>query len=105
MPSYKHNVIHLLNYMHEQYPEIYKDNGVHTDYTSNLFNALLTANNDKFLGFVNKSKDEWETSTINESDQITSDALRVKVLQKYNNMLQAKRWKQTEDPSSKSSPL
>ena len=40
-------------------------------------------------------------STSNQSDKETSDKLRTKVLQKYNNMLQVKRWKRTGGPSVK----
>ena len=101
MPAHKHNIIQLLDYMHDNYTKIYEDDGEHTDYTLNLFNALETSNNQEFLTFLSGLKDEWETSNTDESDRETSDALRKKVLQKYNNMSKAKRWKKTDDPSSK----
>ena len=101
MPMYKHDVVELLDYMHEQYTSIHANYGTHTDYTLNLFNALGTAHNDEFLSFLSTLKDNWETSTIMSTDLETSDDLRAKVLQKYNNMKQAKRWKRSEDPSSK----
>ena len=64
MPMYKHNLIELLDYMHEQYTSIHQNYGTHTDYTLNLFNALETAHNEEFLSFLSKLKDEWETSTV-----------------------------------------
>ena len=67
----------------------------------NLFNALETAHNSKFLAFVATKKDKWETITVTATDRETSHALRVKILQKYNNMFLSKPWKKTEDPSSK----
>ena len=57
MPTYKHNVVDLLDNMHENYTEIYANHGEHTDYTLNLFNALSTAHNDEFLTFINNEKD------------------------------------------------
>ena len=87
--------------MQQQYTKIYADGGVHTDYTLNLFNALETANNAEFLSFVGTERDKWETSTATATDQETSSNLRLKILQKFNNMKDASRWKKTEDPSSK----
>ena len=101
MPMYKHDVVELLDYMHEQYTSIYQNYGNHTDYTLNLFNALETGHNDEFLSFLSKLNDEWETSSVMETDAETSENLRTKVLQKYNNMKLAKRWKKTEDKESK----
>ena len=49
IPMYKHDVIELLDYMHEQYTSIYQDYGTHTDYTLNLFNALEAGHNNEFL--------------------------------------------------------
>ena len=100
MPMYKHDVVELLDYMHEPYTSIYANYGTHTDYTLNLFNALGTAHNDEFLSFLSTLKDNWETSTVMSTDVETSDELRAKVLQKFNNMKQAKRWKRSKDPSS-----
>ena len=101
MPMYKHNLIELLDYMHEQYTSIYQNYGTHTDYTLNLFNALETTHNEEFLSFLSKLKDEWETSTVMQTDEETSEHLRTKVLQKYDNMKLAKRWKKTEEKESK----
>ena len=42
-------------------------------------------------------KDEWETSTVIQTDEETSDSQRTKVLQKYNNKKLVKRWNKTED--------
>jgi len=101
LPSFKHDVAKLLDLIQEQYTRIYADGGVHTDYTHNLYNALESANNGEFLAFVCTEKDKWETSTVTATDRKTSSALRIKVLQKYNNILLAHRWKKTEYPSVK----
>ena len=50
---------------------------------------------------MNTLKDNWETSTSNETNKETNDDLCAEVLQNYNNMNQAKRWKRMEDPSVK----
>ena len=46
-------------------------------------------------------KDDWECGDGSEDDLVTADFLREKALTKYNNMLQANRWKRTEESSSK----
>lgn len=100
LPTFKHDVTKLLDHMQEKYAKIYADGGEHTDYTLNIFNALETANNAEFLSFVSTERNKWETSTVTATDRETSTALRSIILQKYNNMVQATRWKKTEDPSS-----
>ena len=101
MPAHKHDVVALLDYMHDKYTRIYQNNGHHGDYTLNLYTALLTANNDKFKSCINNLKDEWETSPSADDDVASIEFLRTKALQKYNNMSNAHRWKKTEDPSAK----
>ena len=101
MPAHKHDVVALLDYMHDKYTRIYQNNGQHGDYTLNLYTALLTANNDEFKTFINNLQDEWETSPSADDDVTSSEYLRTKALQKYNNMSNANRWKKTEDPSAK----
>ena len=39
--------------------------------------------------------------TVNDNDLVTADFLREKALTKFNNMVQAGRWKRSEDPSTK----
>lgn len=87
--------------MHQNYTQIYKDSGSHEDYTLHLFNALETCNNTEFLSFLCDERNKWETSTTQESDAQTASNLWAIVLQKYNNISLAKRWKKTEDPSAK----
>ena len=101
MAKFKHNVAEMLDYMLFQYNQIYEHNGSHEDFTLNLYSALNTANNAEFLKFVGNMKDSWETSDDAEEDRVTADILREKVLTKFNNMVQAKTWKRTEDPSAK----
>lgn len=40
MSMFKHDIVALIDYMHEKYSSIYKNNGTDEDYTLNLFNAL-----------------------------------------------------------------
>ena len=94
-------MIQLLDYIHTQYSDNFINNGKYTDCTLDLFDKLLAAHTDKFITFVNNEEDKWETSTHNLTDKETTDDLWVKVLQRYNNKLYAKRWKKTEDPYSK----
>ena len=101
LPHFKHNIASLLDGMHKNYTQIYKDGGTHEDYTLHLFNALETSNNSEFLSFLGDERNKWETSTTIQTDAQTASNLRTIVLQKYNNMLLAKRWKKTEDPAAK----
>lgn len=101
MDKFKHNVDDLLDYMHENYTDIYGNQGTHDDYTLNLFDSLATSNNAEFLNYVQGLRDEWELDDSAVSDEIHADNLREKVKVKYLNMSKAKRWKKTEDKSSK----
>ena len=101
LPQFKHNVVALLDSMHKNYTQIYKDGGTHDDYTLHLYNALESSNNSEFLSFLRQERSKWETSTVIQTDAETSSNLRKIILEKYNNMLLAKRWKKTEDPSAK----
>ena len=101
IPMSKYDVIELLNYMHKQYNSIDVNYGTHTDYILHIFNALGTDHNDEFLSFLITFNDNWETSTVLMTDMETSDELCANVLQKFNNMKQAKRWKRSKDPSVK----
>ena len=101
MPKFQHNVIKMLDYMSAQMVKIREQQGSHDDYTLNLFNALSTTNNDEFKAFLNTEKNEWETSTSNQPDNVIADLLIEKVKLKYNNMMQSNSWKKSEDPSAK----
>ena len=86
MEKFKHNIDELLDYMHENYTDIYANEGTHEDYTLNLFDALATSNNDEFLNYVQGLRDDWELDDSGESDAVLADNLRQKVKVKYLNM-------------------
>ena len=64
LPKFQHNVDNMLDYMHEQVAEIKKKQGMHEDFTLNLFTALMTTNNDEFKSFIATEENTWETATI-----------------------------------------
>ena len=99
--KFKHNVDDLLDYMHQNYTDIYQNQGTHYDYILNLFDALATSNNAEFRNYVQGLRDDWELDDSAIPDAIHADLLHTKVKTKYVNMSKAKRWKKTEDKSSK----
>jgi hypothetical protein len=96
LSNFSENVADMLDNMGDNYIEILKSSGSHEDYLMDLFNALLSTKNDVFKAFIQRQKDDWETGTDLEPDELVAIAT-----EKYNNMVRQKNWKTSESSSSK----
>ena len=101
MDKFKHNINELMEYMHQNYTNIYQNSGSYDDYTLNLFDALAISNNAEFQNCVQALRDKWELDNSWVSNDIQADNLCQKVKVKYLSMTKAKRWKSTENKLSK----
>ena len=87
-----HDVVKLLAHMKANYTEIKERGGTHDDFLRHVFRALLTSKNSVFVSFIQRYKDEWETTGNTTTDDLTTIAV-----QKYNNMVADNQW-QKGDP-------
>lgn len=76
--KFKHNVDEMLDYMQQNYSDIYQIQGSHEDYTLNLFVALPTTNNAEFSNYIQGLRDDWELDDSGDSDAVQVDTLRQK---------------------------
>ena len=57
MENFKHIIDDLLDYMHQNYTNIYQNSGSNEDYTFNIFDALATSNNAELQNYVQNLRD------------------------------------------------
>jgi hypothetical protein len=96
LANFSENVADMLDHMNDIYLEILKSSGSHEDFLMDIFNALLTSKNEVFKSFIQRSKDDWETGSNIEPDELIATAT-----EKYNNMVRQKNWKTSESSNSK----
>jgi hypothetical protein len=96
LANFSENVADMLDHMNDIYLEILKSSGSHEDFLMDIFTALLTSKNEVFKAFIQRSKDDWETGTDIEPDQLIATAT-----EKYNNMVRQKNWKTSDSSNSK----
>lgn len=99
--QFQYNVNDMLDYMQQQMIEIKAKQGSHAYFTLNLFQSLMTTNNDEFKAFIVKEMNDWETANVILSDNVTADHLINKVARKFNNMTESNSWKKSKNPSAK----
>ena len=89
--QFQYNVVDMCDSVMVNYKVIGEQGEWHSDIILDLYDTLLSRNNDIFNQFVERSKDDW----IGGLD-ITHDALINLVVKKYDTMVKQNRWKLTE---------
>lgn len=93
MKNNNHNVVDMLGHMSDLYDKIIQEGHSHDQYLMNIFDALETAKNAKFLTYVGGLRTKWETG---EERYKTDDVIK-KCCAVYNNMVKLKTWDK-QDP-------
>jgi hypothetical protein len=96
LANFGHNVRDMLDNIISLNDEIEERGFTHDDLVYDIFQALLSGNNEAFSSFVQRKKDDWDIGNDMTSDEIVTSAV-----QKYNNMVMQKTWKQTESKNAK----
>lgn len=92
LANFGYNVVDMLESMEALRQEIEELGQTHDDIILDMFNALETGKNEKFNSHIDKMRTQWEEGEDFDVDQITTAATT-----KYNNLLEAKKWKTDGD--------
>ena len=92
LANFGYNVVDMLESMDGLRQEIEDLGQTHDDIILDMFTALETGKNEKFATHVDKLRTEWE-----EGRDFTVDSLTTAATTKYNNLVEAKKWKTDGD--------
>ena len=82
--------------MDNTYLEIVRSGDKHEDMIMDLFNSLLSSQNEIFNAYIQRTKDNWEVGTDYTVDEIVMSAV-----ENYNNMSEQNIWDTPHSSSSK----
>ena len=100
LANFNFSVVDMLDHMMGLNDLIIQQGGTHDDLLLDMFRALETHRNEGFSRAVERAKDDWEHRRL-----VNPDVLRTEMINKYNNLVEQKRWKITDPRDAKIAAL